>query len=184
MSLDPSAPEPSDRLTSKILPVKMIGLSLLVGLATITGIIVFVVQGPNNGEAKIKLEIPLVSIIAVGAWALMAGLAVALPRIMLPASLRKLLESKPAIPSEALSDQLFGIWQAQQLLNFALKEGPGILGIMAYFLEVQPFVLAVPALSFILLALSLPTEAGVRGWIEEQERRLLDMREEQARSGA
>jgi hypothetical protein len=74
--------------------------------------------------------------------------------------------------------RLLFVLQTSLIIGLALLEGVALLGVMAYLIEAEPFVLGVVAVVIVVMLARFPTENRVRAWLDQQTERLASMRQE------
>ena len=179
MPTDSSLSESPDPLLTRVRPLRLITIGLMIGILIIAGVMIYLVQGPNQGVPIIQGAVPVISIVAVALMVAGIGLGLLLPKLFSKAMLRQMLDANPkAGAPTTLADRLMSMWYGQVLIRSATWEAPAIFAVIAYFLEAQPFVLAVPVRTVLLLLFFFPTSARLRAWLDEQEQQLRVLREQ------
>jgi hypothetical protein len=72
--------------------------------------------------------------------------------------------------------ELLALRQATLIVTLALFEGPAFFGCIALLLEQQLYVIAVPLVALVGMALNFPTRSRVHNWLEMNARRVLELR--------
>ncbi len=157
----------SFNLQAHLQTMRILVFALVTGLATFTGVSLFIVQDPPRDELF------MLSLIAPAFFVLEAGLSFFVPALMekqLPQALAKQGKTSPTPMDLAM------FFQTKLIVSSALLEGAGFLGVIAYIIEHRPMVLAVPALAIAMLALKFPSADQVETYIDRKQREFEEMR--------
>jgi hypothetical protein len=84
------------------------------------------------------------------------------------------LPGQPALQSEA--EKLLGLYQTVMVIRLSLFEGAGFMACIAILLEGHTAAIAVAAICLAIMLAHFPTAGRVRYWLEQQQRRLDEMR--------
>ena len=123
-----------------------------------------------------SLGTPILSGIAFVAFAVLGGLALTLPRCQTRTALAQL--AKEHEPPAETARLLFRIHQTALIYRTApLAIAAPVAGI-AYIVDAQPWVLAIPLVSMAMMGLSVPTQMQLARWLHVQTRRLQELRQE------
>jgi len=167
-------PFPRERL----LPMQIIAGALAMGIVIFFGIVMYLVYGGGNPQPAPADTLPAISIVA-GAMLLTTGpLSFVVPAMLTPPALKHIADSGDRYDVT----RLLGLKQANMIISMALLEGPAFCGLVAFLVEQQPAVLAVPAVVLTGILMQFPTENGVRDWTERQGRRIEELRQDRSRS--
>jgi hypothetical protein len=156
--------------------MQIIAGSLLTGLLFAVGLMVFLVYGQNNGQGRAPpADLPLISLLAIGMAVITFPLGLIFPGITSRSALRLIAAGTWAPPQNVdpasfSSDaaKLMTVRLTSMIIGLALLEGTAFFGAIAFLLEAQPFVLAVPGVAIVLMVVQFPTEERLRAWVSEQ----------------
>jgi hypothetical protein len=156
--------------------MQIIAGSLLTGVLFAVGLMVFLVYGQNNGQGRLPpADLPLISLLALGMAVITFPLGLILPGITSRSAMRLIAAGtwtppQNVNPASFSSDaaKLMTVRQTSMILGLALLEGTAFFGAIAFLLEAQPFVLAVPGVAIVLMVVQFPTEGRMRAWVSEQ----------------
>jgi hypothetical protein len=165
--------------------MQIIAGSLLAGLIAFLGIAVYIVQLQNHGQGMGAAPgSSLVSLTAVAMLGICAPLAFVLPRTQTRLALRRILAGTWKAPqgfSPTLwttdGAKLLVVCQTTMIMGWALLEGPGFLGCIAYLFEAQALALGVIGVAIVLILWTFPTEGRVRNWLRRQVDVLSELRQ-------
>lgn len=163
-------PFPRERLV----PMQIIAGALPLGVLLFFGVAIFIVYGSDNPQPAAANRLPMISIMA-GMFLLITGpLSFVMPGMITQTALKQI-----AAGGEHYDvNRLFGMKQTSMIVGMALLEGTAFFGLIAFMIERQPAVLAVPALALAGMLMRFPTENSVRNWIEQQGRRVQELRQD------
>jgi hypothetical protein len=161
-------------MMARLKTMQIIAAALLLGQATFTAVVVFLVNNAPAQEAGVPAakDLPIVSFVALAVFAsnvplaLIMGGAIAKTQVAAFAQETKTHNSDDTKQEDSLG--LLTTAQTVMIITFSLLEGPGFLGCIAFLLEGQLWVLAVPGCSMALQLVKFPTELRVESWINEQ----------------
>ena len=154
--------------------MQIIAVALPLGVLMFFGVAVFIVYGGGNPRPAAANGLPMVSIMAGIFLAITGSLSFVMPGIMTQAALKQIAAGGE--PYDAT--RLVVLKQTTMIVSMALLEGAAFFALVAFIIEHQPAVLAVPALALTGMLMRFPTENSVRNWIEQQERRVLELRQD------
>ncbi|MCI0682377.1 MAG: hypothetical protein L0Y71_09750 [Gemmataceae bacterium] len=168
MSADDSVPR--ERLRA----LQIIAMALPMGALAFFGVVVFMVYGAGNPQPAAANALPVISMVA-GAFLLITGpMSFVMPAAITQAGLKQI-----AAGGEHYDlTRLLGLKQTAMIVGMALLEGTAFLGLIAFLVERQPAVLAVPALALAGMLMRFPTQNSVRNWMEQHGRRVLELRQD------
>ena len=147
--------------------MRIIVLALVMGLATFTGIAVFIGQSQEpTGAFVLTLVAPIFFLVTV-------GFSFMMPILMEKQFLQASMKSGKGHLS---AQELAMLFQSRLVVSAALVEGPGFLGCIAYIVEHRPLVLVIPALAISLLLLKIPSADQLGAFIENKQRDFEDLR--------
>jgi hypothetical protein len=180
---DPNDPLPVGQLRT----LQIIAVALLLGVLVFLGVVLFLVHVQNAGQGMMKPppDFPLVSVLAVVLLVSNVPLSFILPAVTTRAALQRMAAGTWQPPAQAAARlaldtdalRLLFVLQTSLIIGLALLEGVALLGIMAYLLEAEPFVLGVVAVVIVVMLARFPTENRVRAWLDQQTQRLADIRQ-------
>ena len=165
-------------LRPRLRVMQIIAFAQLLGLVVTAAIFVYLVQVPHNGQGVAPPQgLPIFSLVGVGVLTGVALVAFACPTFLLHQGVRAVARgdwSSPsgAAPLDSDADKLLALYQTTMIIGLALIEGAGLYCCIAYFLEGQPWMLALIALAIMLQAARFPTEGRVRAWLRRKLDRL------------
>jgi hypothetical protein len=159
------------------------------GVAIFLAIVLFLVLTGVSVPVGPLLDgsIPLLSIVSLVLLASNLPLALTLRGLLAKQGLRKIASEtwkppqgvdKAAFASD--TSKLMAVYQTCTIVAFALLEGAGLFGCIAFLIEGQYFVLLVPGVVLLMLGANFPLEGRVRAWLSLQAERLDAMRGELA----
>jgi hypothetical protein len=175
----------NQRIGNQLRVMRIIVGALMMGLLAFLSVAVLIVQQrqPNPGQPI------LISYLAVGFFAILFVLWWVVPKWIITTLINQIATgnrtpgqatetSKSNLPSAFPDDtsRLLLAYQTKMILAAALLEGAAFFGCIAYLLEGQTSVLAIPAVVLTLMALTFPTQDRVSQWVEEQQRRIDGLR--------
>jgi hypothetical protein len=167
-----SADDPFPR--ERLMPMQIIAVALPLGVVSFFGVALYIVYGGGNPGPVAANRLPILTMMA-GVFLLITGsLSFVVPGIMT----RTVLAQIAGSGGQGDVVRLFGFKQTTMIVGMALLEGAAFFGLIAFIVERQPAVLAVPALALAGILLRFPTENSVRDWIEQQGRRVLELRQD------
>lgn len=164
-------PASDDLIAPRLRTMQIIAAALMAGVVMFLGIVaVLVLSGRRVAVAN---PIPVMSILP---FVMLAGCLIAMVvvgRSMQLAGLQRIAH----VDAESDLTQLLGLKQTILIVTLALFEGPAFFGCIALLLEQQLYVIAVPVVSLVGMALNFPTDIAVRNWLETNARRVLELRQ-------
>ena len=158
--------------------MRIIAGSLLAGLCLFTGLAVFLVnQGGQPAPGGAFGGLPVISLLSCALAAMNLILSIVIPRAVARNNLRQMATHGDTSPTAGTgAATIIGLWQSTRIIGFALLEGAGFFGAVAYLVERHWLGLAVALESAIVILLRFPTEAGARAWVQRHEAMLDEMR--------
>jgi hypothetical protein len=143
--------------------MRVIILALLGGVATFAVISVLV---GNNQPAP--PNIPLVTYIAVAYGGIAIVASAVVPKLVTHAARQKI---KRDSPSDVTFERWCDVFQTGLIIGGAFLEGSAFLFLVAYLVEsnLLSFLAVIPVAG---LAMKVPSQSGVKQWIEDQQRLL------------
>jgi hypothetical protein len=153
--------------------IQIISFAMLMGVALFLGVVAIVVIGNNNQPAPGGQggALPILSMVAVVVLAIDVPLSFIIPRIMASNAVRQLATS-PDSDTRAL----LAIRQSTVIISRALLEGVGLLGCIAFLVEMHWLALVAALVVIALMLLTFPTFRKTREWVDRQEKFLEEMR--------
>jgi hypothetical protein len=158
--------------------MQIIAGALAMGIVIFFGIVMYLVYGGGNPQPAPADTLPAISFVACAMLLTTGPLSFVVPAMTTQNSLKQIAASGERYDVS----RLIGLKQANMIISMALLEGPAFCGLIAFLVERQPAVLAVPAVALAGILMQFPTENGVRNWTERQGRRIEEMRQNQSRS--
>jgi hypothetical protein len=158
-------------ITQRLLATRLVASALMLGLLFMAGMALFVVHFAGNKIGG-GGGFPVISAIAAGCFVVVGSSLFVIVPAMNRGQLR-LLKDKAAIDA----GKLLSLWNTSTTVLFGLLEGPSLFGLMAYLLEHEPFVLAVPGFGLLLMLAFFPTEGRFHTWLERQRTALEEMKQ-------
>jgi hypothetical protein len=170
-----------DPLTpQRLRTMQIIATVLPGGVIVFLAIVLYLVHVQNQGHGMAPpVEVPLLSLLAVGFLGVVAVLSFVLPASTARTGIRDMAARPPA----ADAVRLLGLYQTTLIVGLALLEGGCFFGCIAYMQEGRPFVLAVLAVGLALILMRFPTEGRVRLWLEDHKEQLARARQEAGARG-
>lgn len=161
-------------LAGVVTTLRIITLAMTAGLLVFIVVAAMVVGAPKapepaNPGVPADKAMPVLTVAAIAAAAILLPLSVAIPGILGDARRRTLALAKP---SSADVPALIQIQQTKLILGAALTEGPGFFAVIAFMVERNPIALALALLIVFFLALRFPIHARVVHWLDGQLDRL------------
>ncbi len=106
----------------------------------------------------------MLSVVAVG-FAVVSVVA----RFLVPALIVRGSASSSSGRRSSPERSLVTMFQTKLIIEMALLEGAAFFALVAYMLERQLWLLTVPAVLLLLMALNFPTSTRLDRWLAEQE---------------
>jgi hypothetical protein len=167
---------PAD-LPSAVRTLQIIVPALASAVLIFGGVAVFLRNG--GGFKGIAAETPIVTFALLGAAAMVGvvGRMVVVGAVE-NSGLKAIPQAKDAAGKDTFdSAALARLYTTRTIVAAALTEGPGLMCVVAYLLEGQPFALAGAAGAVAALLVQFPTLPAAESWAEDARRRLeLDRR--------
>jgi hypothetical protein len=177
----------AQRLDTHLRITRIIIGAMMMGIVSFLAVVIFVTQQrePNQDSQS------LVSYMAVGGLALALVTWFLIPDLVVKGLVGQIAAGTWKPPKNAETEErapltdyptdaskLLLVNQTRAIIATALLEGAAFFGLVAYLVEGQLFVLAVPGVVLALLALTFPARERVVQWAEVQQVRINDMRSE------
>jgi hypothetical protein len=181
------------RFNAQLRTLQIIASALLLGVLFFLGIVLVLQHGQGLNQQAGTLVLSYVAL------ALLASILIVwsfLPNQLANGQVRKIADGSwtpgpedstysrsPVNPESLLAafptdaDKLLAVFQTTSIVGWALLEGSALLGCVAYLLEAQPFVFAVIGVPVLLFVVTFPMRGRVTRWLEEQQRRVKDIRQ-------
>jgi hypothetical protein len=145
----PNSTQPGLIATSKILVA-----ALMMGLLTMTGVmVVLVMQGMYQPQPGLEILLIVLTVL----WPTTAGMSFVMKGVM-----AKQARAKWDASGGGEEEDLMPSYQATTIIRAALLEGPGLFGAITYLLTGNALALIAPALSLAGLGLIFPSEDKFR----------------------
>jgi hypothetical protein len=174
-------PEDSDAIAVNIRTLQVIVGALTAGpiVFLVIALVLHARHDAAGGPAPGPALLPVVSVAAVVAAAVLIPLSLVVPRLVSDAARKQIAAGTwpPGQTAEAppLGDRgpgdaarLAMVYLQKTIVGAALNEGAAFLAVIAYFLETTPYALALALVLIGGVALRFPRREGVEGWVEDQ----------------
>jgi membrane protein YdbS with pleckstrin-like domain len=161
----------NQRVETQLRVMRIIAAALMMGLSVFLALAIFLVQ-----QRQPRPDQPIViSYLAVGFFAVILVLWWVIPDRAIKPAISQLAARGPGNDLTDTSS-LLPLYQTRNIIACALLEGAAFFGCITYIVEGQVFALAIPAVVLALMVLTFPTRDRVSQWVEEQQRRINDLR--------
>jgi hypothetical protein len=168
------------RRSAQVRTMQIVAAALMLGVAAFAAVVVFVARGPER-----PAEEPIVSILAALVFGLNGALSFVVPGFITEKAMRSIVAGQWTPPRDADpatfgtdANKLLAVGQIAMIVRFALLESCAFFGLIAYLVEGQALVLAVPAAAVLLMLMQFPTRARVESRLETQTARLSELRQD------
>jgi hypothetical protein len=160
--------------------MQIIVVALLLGVATITGIALYIVIVVTGGRGQAPpQDLPLITLVAELMLAANVPLAFALPGMQLRSALRRMAARQtPGMGSATDVEELLAVRQVTLIVSLALLESVAFMAAIAYMMEAQEVALGIVAIIIVLMLAKFPTRDRLRMWLDRQLQRLNDLRQQ------
>lgn len=171
--------------------MQIIAGAILMGLLAFVAVSLYVILIANDGKAMVAVQgLALQSVMAVFMFVACFALAQVVPNVQTRTALKRVADGTWKMPaggdrqeSTSVPAQLMVVRQTGMIVGLALVEAPGFMGCLAYVLEGQEWVLAVPGLVALWMLATFPTRQRVQSWVERQVAALEEMRRQAPTQG-
>ena len=147
--------------------MQIVAAALMLGVLVFLGIVLVITQGDVSGKPE------LMTMMAAGFGALMIVSHFVIPAISVKLHLR---QAAAELTAKKTDDdkrvRMYGIYQAQLTIGFALLEGAAFFNLIAMSAENSVVSLGVVILLLGLMAVKFPTRDKVSFWVENKLREL------------
>ena len=137
---------------------------MIVGSVVATGLFCFLVQWD-----RLDYELSMLVLMALFFGLMMLGLSFLAPAILGSSSVKELAgryaESEDLTDNSSLVDKLFGVFQTNLVIRFALIEAVLLLNLLVFMLEKNPLNLVVVGLGLLMMLGFFPFSSRVTSWI-------------------
>jgi hypothetical protein len=160
---------------ARLRTMRILNLSLIWGAVAVCAVAVYVVYDNNGQGIWGPQALPLVSLIAAGMTCIQVVVSFTLPATLLRKGLNRMTTAArhpgagvAGLPSDDTVNQLLLLRQSSMIVGLAMLNGSSLFCSIAYLVEGQPYVLIGTAVTLGLMVARLPTEGGLRIWLERQ----------------
>jgi hypothetical protein len=179
------------RVRGRLLGIRVMAGALIAGVLVFLGVVVYLVHGEQQGQgAQPAAGLPVITLIAGLVFLTNLPLAILLPVLITRSAVRRIAAGAwrgppGADPAQSESDvgKLVAVWQTSTLVGYALLEGAGFFGCIAYLLEGQGAALGVAGAALGMMAGMFPTAGRLGAWLQRQSDALAALRNEAELSG-
>jgi hypothetical protein len=154
---------------------RIIVFALVQGIVILFAVALFIVQVQNQGRGLAGDNLVILSYLAAGMMVVAVVLSTLVPGWMVQMNLRSIARG-PASADD--TSKLLSLRQSSQIVGMAILEGVAQFAAIAYMLNGQVWSLAIPLFAVGLMLANFPTEYRLRGWLQDQEDRLIGLRQE------
>jgi hypothetical protein len=165
--------------------MQIIVVALLLGVATITGIALYIVIVVTGGRGQAPpQDLPIITLVAGLMLATNVPLAFALPSMQLRSALRRMAartrqaDGGAGMGSGADVEELLAVRQVTLIVSLALLESVAFMAAIAYMMEAQEAALGIVGTIIVLMLAKFPTRDRLRMWLDRQLQRLNDLRQQ------
>jgi hypothetical protein len=159
---------------------QLIVVALVVGVVVFAGIVFYLGMGgqPPQGPPMISLVMLAVAASAVAARFFIPGLLTqSACRAIADGTWKAAPTSRPGYTPPATDrEKLKSVFLSKTIVASALLEGGAFANLVAYMLEGQWFSLVFGIVLALGIAAGIPTHAGVESWVDQQLRRVEELR--------
>jgi hypothetical protein len=152
--------------------LRVLALAILVGAVTIIGVFVALLYLGFDGKPILGVPagVPLVTLIG-----LLAGLSSVALSFVIPGQVRRAAAARlaagrpvPAQPGDSPAAGLAPAYASSLIVGMALAEGGAVMGAIFFLMEGHWLALLPAGLGILSLIWMFPSEAALRGWVEDQ----------------
>lgn len=169
---------------AQVLTMQIISGALLVGVVIFLGMAVFIVA--QNGPMNRQADVPLITYLAVGFFAIQLILWQVVPNVMVNAQLLRIASGTwtpppnwPSHDPRYSTDEarLVGLYQTRLIIGAALLEGAAFFACIAFLLEGDYVSLFVAGVLILLMVGTFPTRQRVQSWLNHRLTEIQEMRQ-------
>lgn len=137
--------------------------ALMVGIITFGGVVAFLTL---QGEQGLAVVPGLLTYLAVGIFAVMIVVSIALPQVTVAQAIRKIAADKPGDWRKALVP----VFLSKTVLSKAVLEGAAFCNLVVFLLERHWMTIAVVIVILMLMAVTFPSQTQFESWAEQVQR--------------
>lgn len=161
--------DPRAWLAARVRTMRIIAVALPAGAVMMASLMIYLRSTRNAAPDP---DLPILSLAACGLFVVQVALSFIVPRMIRRATLRSLAGTTASSSPE----NLVGVYQTCTIIALALLEGAVMFAAVVYLIEGRFWAIAPIVFGIALMAMHLPTEAGVIRWLEDADEELRKLR--------